>query len=240
MAKRDTAVNGALAQLRGLVGSTYAVGDQLPNEKQLADELDVSRGTVREALGVLATEGLVTRRWGVGTFVSPPRPAASLNMSRIQSYRDRVQQGGHTVGLRESSCSLEMPSDAAAAALGLAPGTRAWRVYRLFTVDGIPSAAMTEHIPTVLHGVEVDPTAMTDIGTDLFDMLNGHIAGSVARTATDIAAIVVDADQAKALDVEAGHPVLRAEQLTFDREGTPLAHSISLQRTDLVRMRITR
>jgi len=240
MAKRHTVVNGAVAQLRQLLGTTYAVDDQLPNEKQLAEELDVSRGTVREALGVLATEGLVSRRWGVGTFVSPPLPAASLNMSTIQSYRDRVQLGGHVVGIRESSCSLEVPPDAVLTALGLAPGTQTWRVDRLFTVDGTPSASMTEHIPTVLYGIDIDPHAMTSIDTDLFDMLNSHVAGAVSRTATDIAAVTVDAGQASALGLAIGHPVLRAEQITFDSDGTPLAHSVSLQRTDLVRMHITR
>lgn len=240
MAKRDSAAQSALAELRSLIATTYSVGDQLPNEKQLAEKLDVSRGTVREALGVLSTEGVVTRAWGVGTFVSPPRPAASLNMSAIQSYRDRVQAGGRVVSLRDSSCSREVPNDRALSALGLPAATEAWRVYRLFAVDGVPSAYMVEYIPTSLGGVDIDPTAMMSIDTDLFDMLNRHHAGIVAKIVTDVEAIVISGPRATALGVPDGEPVLQSEQVTLNSNDEPLAYGTTLQRTDLVRMRITR
>jgi GntR family transcriptional repressor for pyruvate dehydrogenase complex len=45
-------------------------GDKLPTEKELAEQFDVSRGTVREAMSVLETAGLVEIKHGWGTFVS--------------------------------------------------------------------------------------------------------------------------------------------------------------------------
>jgi DNA-binding GntR family transcriptional regulator len=45
-------------------------GAPLPSEKELCDELDVSRNTARHAYDVLVAEGLVTRRQGVGAFVA--------------------------------------------------------------------------------------------------------------------------------------------------------------------------
>jgi GntR family transcriptional regulator len=240
MTQRDTVVTSAVVRLRDLIETEYGQGDRLPNEKQLADDLVVSRGTVREALGVLATEGRITRRWGVGTFVGGPGTRASLDMGAIESYRDRVQHGGHTAVLRESSCELVLPPSGARLALGLPARVRTWRVYRLFCVDGVPSAALTEHVPTTLHGVPIDPSAMSDIATDLFEMLDAHVSGIVWRTVTDVAARALDHEEARAFEVEDGHPVLQAEQVTFDRHDTPLAHSASLQRTDLVRLRIPR
>jgi GntR family transcriptional repressor for pyruvate dehydrogenase complex len=44
-------------------------GDQLPSERELSDELQVSRGTVREAVQFLGALGLVEIRHGSGTFV---------------------------------------------------------------------------------------------------------------------------------------------------------------------------
>ncbi len=241
MATRDTVVNSALLRLRYLITTRFEVGDQLPTETSFAEQLDVSRGTVREALGILATEGAITRRWGVGTFVSPPAPTASLTMSSIRSFRDRVEAGGHVVALLDASCVLvDRPPPELVPVLGLEDDARAWRVERLFAVDGTPAALMYEYIPERLFGRVIDPSPMTTLGTDLFDMLDRHEPGSVAHTTTDLEAVAVDVDQARALDLDVGSPVIFAVQMTYGPRGEPLAHGRSHQRTDLVRMRITR
>ncbi|WP_207696571.1 hypothetical protein DOK67_0002122 [Enterococcus sp. DIV0212c] len=48
----------------------YKVGDKLPNEFELATELNVGRGTIREAIKLLAARNVVTIQRGKGTFVS--------------------------------------------------------------------------------------------------------------------------------------------------------------------------
>jgi DNA-binding GntR family transcriptional regulator len=50
------------------------VGGRMPSEKDLHDEFGLARETIRRALGVLRTEGLIDVRHGHGTFVvEPPR-----------------------------------------------------------------------------------------------------------------------------------------------------------------------
>ena len=240
MSKRDTVVDSALQKLRHLVEKQYKVGEKLPNERELAELLTVSRGTVREALGILALEGMVDRQWGVGTTICPPRPRPSLNMSNIESYRDRLQAGGRIVGLADSSCELALAPDAALKALRRDAGTAMWKVYRLFTVDGSPTAHMIEYIPTVLFGIPIDPHAMLQIDVSLYELLNEHGVGPVAKTITDIVATTAAGESAIALALPDGQPGMRAEQIAYSIGGEPLAHSVSLQRTDLVPMRITR
>lgn len=48
----------------------YKVGDKLPNEFELATELNVGRGTIREAIKLLAARNVVIIQRGKGTFVS--------------------------------------------------------------------------------------------------------------------------------------------------------------------------
>src|SRR6185369_14315670 len=58
-------------QLRALIDSgEYAVGGRLPTERDLAEQLKVSRPTVREALIALEVEGRVRIRVGSGIYVS--------------------------------------------------------------------------------------------------------------------------------------------------------------------------
>ncbi|TJW09317.1 MAG: FadR family transcriptional regulator [Mesorhizobium sp.] len=66
-------------QLRQLIDSgEFAVGDRLPTERELADQLGISRPTVREALIALEVEGRIRIRVGSGIYVTDrPNAAAS-------------------------------------------------------------------------------------------------------------------------------------------------------------------
>jgi DNA-binding FadR family transcriptional regulator len=65
-------------QLRALIDSgEYAVGSRLPTERDIAEQLKVSRPTVREALIALEVEGRVRIRVGSGIYVNEPAALAS-------------------------------------------------------------------------------------------------------------------------------------------------------------------
>ena len=66
-------------QLRQFIGSgEFAVGDRLPTERELADQLGISRPTVREALIALEVEGRIRIRVGSGIYVTAPPRAEIL------------------------------------------------------------------------------------------------------------------------------------------------------------------
>ncbi|MFQ1046385.1 FadR/GntR family transcriptional regulator, partial [Acinetobacter sp. NIOH-H-8] len=67
---KRTLVEQAVAQLRNRITSgTWAIGQRLPTEPELALELGISRNTVREAMRVLAFSGLVEIRQGDGRYL---------------------------------------------------------------------------------------------------------------------------------------------------------------------------
>jgi GntR family transcriptional repressor for pyruvate dehydrogenase complex len=62
-----------VGQIRDLIADRHLQpGDRLPSERELAEVLNVSRASVREALRVLAAMGWVEVRPGDGTFVREP------------------------------------------------------------------------------------------------------------------------------------------------------------------------
>jgi DNA-binding FadR family transcriptional regulator len=72
-------------QLRSLIDSgEYAVGSRLPTERELADQLRVSRPTVREALIALEVEGRVRIRVGSGIYVIAPSDATPAPSAVIE------------------------------------------------------------------------------------------------------------------------------------------------------------
>ena len=69
-----------------IVHGRFAPGDKLPSEPELSHELNVSRTTLREALRILSTRGLVEVRRGVGTFVTESRNIhADYDILKIQN-----------------------------------------------------------------------------------------------------------------------------------------------------------
>ncbi|MGO7624393.1 FadR/GntR family transcriptional regulator, partial [Rhizobium ruizarguesonis] len=52
-----------------ILGKRWEVGEKLPNEASLSAMLSVSRGTVSEAVRVLASQGYIETRQGSGTYV---------------------------------------------------------------------------------------------------------------------------------------------------------------------------
>lgn len=69
-----------------IICGRFQPGDKLPSEPELSAELSVSRTTLREALRILSTRGLVEVRRGVGTFVTESRNIhADYDVLKIQN-----------------------------------------------------------------------------------------------------------------------------------------------------------
>ncbi|MFC8506332.1 FadR/GntR family transcriptional regulator [Streptomyces sp. NPDC057411] len=92
-AGRISLVDSAVEQLRAqLAEGEWAVGDRIPTEHELAEQLGVGRNTVREAVRVLVHAGLLESRQGNGTFVrSTADPAAVLRGVRHAGARDVLE-----------------------------------------------------------------------------------------------------------------------------------------------------
>lgn len=75
--RRTRVYEGVARQLQNLIlDGVYKPGDRLPPERELAERLAVSRGSVRDAIRTLELIGLVAARQGEGTLVADVAPEA--------------------------------------------------------------------------------------------------------------------------------------------------------------------
>ena len=93
-----------------ILAKRWAVGEKLPNEASLSAMLSVSRGTVREAVRVLVSQGFLETRQGSGTYVlSTTDSSRPLTMARRASLRDQFEarcaldvEGARLVAIRKT------------------------------------------------------------------------------------------------------------------------------------------
>lgn len=76
-------------QIKDLIRKgVFAEGSQLPSERDLAEQLEVSRASLREALSALQILGLVESRPGQGTFICSGASSALLALDSSWLYQD--------------------------------------------------------------------------------------------------------------------------------------------------------
>lgn len=90
---KKSATQQTLENLRTYIAEdSIQVGDRIPTEKDLCATLGVSRGTVREAVKVLISQGYLEIRPGLGTFVKSKAPIQVDSLSNwFQSNEVELQ-----------------------------------------------------------------------------------------------------------------------------------------------------
>ncbi len=124
-------------------------GEQLPPEAKLALRAGVSLVTVRRALAELATQGVVRREQGRGTFVARPRVRAET--TRVGGLRNGLHLDAHsTLETRILGCAVRGASADECRALGLQPGASVWELSRLRLLNQRPMILELSAIPKLL------------------------------------------------------------------------------------------
>jgi DNA-binding GntR family transcriptional regulator len=152
-----SAVDSVEAALRERLAPGRArPGDRLPPEKQLAETLGVSRGTLRLALERLESNGEVVRRQGSGTFVGRvATPAAfSEGLEVLESYTSLARRQGKALSARNLQIEQARVPGYVCEALDLPEGARAPLIHRTLLADGVVAAYMRD----IVHpGLELPP-----------------------------------------------------------------------------------
>nr|MDT0525194.1 GntR family transcriptional regulator [Streptomyces sp. DSM 41633] len=107
---------------------TYPLGSRLPSESDLATRWEVSRGTVRQAVALLASEGLLGSRQGARRVVL--RQERRQSFPQLNSFAQWAQAMGCEVTSRILTRTLRPATDEEAERLDTDPGTEILYVLR--------------------------------------------------------------------------------------------------------------
>lgn len=227
-------------ELRKMITVDLGPGERLPSEKELAEQFGVSRNTVRESLLSLWDEGLVVRKWGVGTFVRDAGQPVTQSMSTVVPMHDFIESPNHQVSLTEVSIDrVPCPPDAASA-LSLDPETEVWYIDRTFAFNGKPSFILQDWVPTIINGRAIDPMPLKNVDAGLLSLLRDTARCKITRMEAQFTATAATAEQAKRFGTSVGTPLISAEQVSVDNAGEIAIFSRNFYHTQVSSLHLIR
>jgi GntR family histidine utilization transcriptional repressor len=121
---------------RQIARGRWTPGTRIPSENELVREFGAARMTVNRALRELASDGMLTRSQGRGTFVAELSLASSF--LQVRDIHEEIAARGHRHHLARHVLRAERASADIASQLDLAPGARVFHVIVVHHENDIP------------------------------------------------------------------------------------------------------
>ena len=209
-----------------ITSGDYSPDTPLPSEDALAEEYEVSRITVRQALSSLEQDGLVIRQRGKGTFVS--ENANTLELPRFTgSIEDLILMGKRTKTKVIESSWID-PPDIIRQRLKV-KDAKVLRIEKIRHIEGDPFSHVFNYLPPELGNklpmelVKSKPMLM---------ILEDELGVRANEAEQSVEATIADVTDASLLDIRVGDPLLKAERTVFDVKGNPVEYVTVVYRAD--------
>ncbi|KJW11633.1 GntR family transcriptional regulator [Levilactobacillus spicheri] len=194
--------------------------NKLPDERSLSDSYEVSRSTIKRAMGVLVDQGIVFKKRGSGTFINPlylKDQSAFRYEGNNLGITDSFQVNGEQphsklLDYRVIPASPELQQD-----LFLDGAEFVYRIKRLRIFDDQPVIIETGYIP-----IKILPTLTPEaVQSSIFRYLQDTQGRSVNKSFLSIQAQPSNAEDQELLKLKVNEPVGVMEGIFFLDDGTP-------------------
>ncbi len=218
---------------RNISAGTLSTGDLLPSESELCKTFDISRSTVRQAIGALESEGLVVRKQGRGTFVAEPKVRRKTEM--VYSFTSEMS----SMGLTPSSILIDFavidPTPDIIKVLELSgTDTKVYRFTRIRSVDGQPLTMETSFYPQYIY-----PKLTRELlQTHSFYSLLYEVGIIPANAIDSYEAVIMNKKEAEMLGCKQGACGFFVQRRTFTEAGMVYEFTQSLMRADRAKLEI--
>ena len=203
---------------QSLVAGEWKPGEAIPSEMDLAQRYQVSQGTVRKAIDELASEHIVVRRQGKGTYVaSHNEPAYQFRFLRVLADSgDKGYPESRLVELKRAKASAEI-----ARALGIRTGTPVHSIKRLLVFSGKP-VVLDEMVLAASQFPGITRERLEEHRVSMYAFYENVFGVRMIRAEERLRAVAADAFSAKQLRVATGAPLLCVDRIAFTYGDKPV------------------
>ena len=189
--------------------------EALPAERELCEQLNVSRVTLRQALDAVAEQGLISRRQGDGTYVTPH---IEHTLSSLISFSETLRRKGYEPRTQWLEREIRTGTAEDVTRLGLSPNAQVAVLTRLRSADGRFIAYERSVLP-----VKVMPRP-TAVGDSLYQWLDEQET-PIVRALQYFRAANLSRKMAEQLEMREGEAVLRVIRIGYGRDGAAIESS---------------
>ena len=195
-------------------------GMRLPDERSLAAKYEVSRSSMKRALGLLAQQGIVFKKRGSGTFVNP----LYLKNQALFSYEgsnigltDSFRVPGKKQNIKLLNFQVIKASSEIAQDLFLNENDFVYEFKRLRLLEEQPFLIETGYLPIKIMP-ELKPETLQ---SSLFNYLEDEQSKTVTKAFLNITVEPSNAEDQKQMHLKENEPVGVMEGIFFLDDGTP-------------------
>lgn len=205
-------------------------GESLPSERELCERLSLSRGTVRQALLSIISEGLAYTQRGKGNFVAANKVDQAL--ISLPSVILSLRRGGHQVVTKPLGFFTVPSSPAVSKSLEIPVGSTVVKARRLRLLDNEPFLLSTTIVPeSRCPGFMFeDPETMT-----LHELIERRYGIRVVRVRSTLETTALDEFEADLLSARHSHPAFRLGRVALSSDAQPIVFAVHLIRGDRCR-----
>lgn len=221
---RDNDVSRSLHEQLSILISETASGDRLPSEPRLAENLGVSRASLRETMRTFETRGLLQRKQGVGTFVIHPDTVFDSGLDKLVSLETLADQIGLEVSMGDLEVCRQVLDYELSKSLGLPENEEILKVSRVILAENRPVAFLEDNLPV---DVISEQEVKQHFTGSVLDLLINRDDIPLASSRCDISAIGATPEIARALEIQRHAPLLVFSSLLYSSRGRIIDSSFS-------------
>lgn len=215
-------------------------GTKLPSENVIAENLSVSRVTIRRALDDLEKEGAVFRIHGKGTFVNPEALQIKINLLPGGEFHQIIKDSGYEARFEIKRFEVIEADAKLAQVLQIGEGDGVYLVEKLYYADNHPAIISIDRFPTSLFSQELEEKDSKE--QSVFDILRFKGGCVVTRDKVEIETMNTKrmsyfSTSAEMMECDS---VLVFHGINYDQNNRPVIFDTEFYNTNYIRFNLLR
>lgn len=214
--------------LSEITSNKLAAEDCLPTENEFMANYQISRATVRQAMGELVNESYLYRQKGKGTFVSRPKIAEQY-INRVETYREQMKKIGADPITQVVCCEVITPNDEICKALNITKREQVIHLVRVRSINDEPIVVAKTYMPYQICSFVLEHNMEKE---SLYEVLASKEQTCIIKAKRTIEAVLSSQYEADLLNIKKGNALQVIKTTASNKEDIVIEYTIAKYRGD--------